>query len=91
MVALIEKAGIVCVPEVARGHFSLQKIMTMLSGKSTVGDSPREGLYLRREDSQFLVDRAKIVQPEFSQAIEEHWSKSGLTRNSLARMQLQNA
>jgi hypothetical protein len=88
---LTQKAGIVCVPEVARGHFSLQKIKAMLSGRSANGDCPREGLYLRRDDSKFLVDRAKIVQPEFTQAIEEHWSKSGLTRNSLARMQLQNA
>jgi hypothetical protein len=85
--ALIKKTGIACVPEVARGHFSLQRITAMLSGKSAVGDFPREGLYLRRDDSEFLIARAKIVQPEFSQAIEEHWSKNGLTRNSLVHKQ----
>ena len=82
--ALTSQIGLSCVPEVSRGQFSLEKIKSMLSGKSAVGDSTREGLYLRRDDPQYLLSRAKIVQPEFLQAIEEHWSKNGLTRNHLA-------
>ena len=83
--ALTDATGIAHVPEVARGQFSLEKIKSMIEGRSAVGDSSREGLYLRRDDADFLVARAKIVQPEFLQTIEEHWSKTGLTRNNLAR------
>lgn len=86
--ALTDKAGIVCVPSVAAGDFPMKKIKAMLAGRSAVGDLQREGLYLRRDDAEFLVARAKIVQPEFLQTIEEHWSKSGLTQNRLARTQL---
>lgn len=82
--ALTAQSGLACVPEVTRGQFSLEQIKSLLSGTSAVGDSSREGLYLRRDDQQYLLSRAKIVQPEFLQAIEEHWSKNGLTRNHLA-------
>ena len=81
---LLLDCGLACVPEVTRGTFTLDKIKVMLAGSSAVGDSLREGLYLRREDQQFLIARAKIIRPEFTQAIEEHWSKSGLTCNQLA-------
>ncbi len=82
---LTEKAEIVCVPEVARGHFTLQKIKMMLSGISAVGDFSREGLYLRRDDDEWLKVRAKIVQSEFTQTIEEHWSNAAFCRNQIER------
>jgi hypothetical protein len=43
-----------------------------------------EGLYLRRDQGGFLEARAKLVRPEFVQAIEEHWSSRTLERNGLA-------
>ena len=82
--SLLVECGLACVPEVTRGTFALEKIKALLARQSAVGDSLLEGLYLRREDNQFLIARAKIVRPEFTQAIEEHWSKSGLIPNCLA-------
>jgi len=42
-----------------------------------------EGVVLRieSEDGQWLVERAKVVRPEFVQAITTHWSKQTMEKN----------
>lgn len=42
-----------------------------------------EGVVLRVEsqDEQWLVERAKVVRPEFVQAITTHWSKQTMEKN----------
>jgi ATP-dependent RNA circularization protein (DNA/RNA ligase family) len=81
--ALTESLGLVRVPVIARGRFSLEKVQTLL-GTSKLTQAPMEGLYVRRDRGDFLEARAKLVRPEFIQAIEEHWSSRPLQRNSLA-------
>jgi len=52
---------------------------------SALGGGPREGSYLRREESDWLLHRAKIVRPDFTQAISEHWSRKSLVLNAICR------
>jgi ATP-dependent RNA circularization protein (DNA/RNA ligase family) len=81
--ALVESLGLQCVPVVARGHFTVDEVVKLL-GPSRLTQAPMEGVYLRRDAGDFLLSRAKLVRPEFVQAIEEHWSSRPLERNTLA-------
>jgi len=78
--------GIVTVPELSRGRYSVESLQSLL-GKSQVADGQAEGLYVRREASGLLRARAKLVRAEFARAIEVHWSKRKLEENQLARSQ----
>lgn len=82
--ALLDPLGIHVVPAIATGRFQLDDLRRMLDQPSRVGSGPLEGLYLRREADGWLTDRAKLVRAEFTQAIEEHWSRQPLVRNRLA-------
>ena len=79
---LLEKVGIVSVPQVARGRFTIDELSGLLA-QSRFGDRPAEGLYLRSDEGAWLARRAKLVRPAFIQSIEEHWSHSGVTANRL--------
>lgn len=70
------------VPEIARGRFVFSELTGLLS-KSQLTDQPAEGLYLRIEDSEWLIQRAKLVRPAFIQSIEEHWTRGGIQPNRL--------
>lgn len=71
------------VPELGRGHYNIARLKALL-GKSQVTEGAAEGLYVRREASDVLIARAKLVRSEFAQAIDEHWSKRRLEENHLA-------
>lgn len=45
---------------------------------------PMEGIYLRVCHVGITAARAKIVRQEFTQAIDEHWTKGPLVKNALA-------
>jgi ATP-dependent RNA circularization protein (DNA/RNA ligase family) len=75
--------GISQVPRVDYGHFTLAKLSELLS-QSQLGDKPAEGLYLRFDQGDWLVQRAKLVRPAFIQSVEQHWSRSGIRANRLA-------
>lgn len=77
---LLREVGITPVPNVARGRFTLPKLLGLL-GDSRLTEGPMEGLYIRRESEEWLVDRAKVVRAEFVQSIEEHWSARKLEKN----------
>lgn len=80
--ALVEALGLAHVPVIARGRFSLESIQKLL-GPSRLAPVPMEGLYVRRDQGDFLDARAKLVRAEFVQAIEEHWSSRPMQRNGL--------
>ena len=76
--------GLATVPVVARGTYSLKDLRRLLLNlPSRFGGDPAEGIYLRQDEPNWLCQRAKLVRPEFVQAIEEHWSKRSLERNTL--------
>ncbi len=78
---LVTALGLSRVPELARGRFHLDDL-PRLFGPSRLTHAPLEGLYVRRDEGDFLQARAKLVRPGFIQAIEEHWSSRPLNRNS---------
>ena len=78
--------GIVTAPIVARGSFTLPDLtQLLLTLPSRFGSEAAEGLYLRQDRDEWLLERAKLVRPEFMQAIEEHWMKRPLERNAVSR------
>lgn len=81
--ALVERIGLCRVPLLAKGVFDLPRLITLL-GESRLTNGPAEGLYVRRDQGDFLESRAKLVRPEFAQAIEEHWSTRKLRANDLS-------
>lgn len=79
---LVRGLGIATVPELGRGHQTLESLAKSLA-RSRLTDGPAEGLYVRQEVNGVLQARAKLVRAEFVQAIEEHWSKRKLEANQL--------
>lgn len=78
----IDSLGLERVPELAEGLFSKLELLSFL-GNSRLTDSPREGIYLRKENDEILLSRAKIVNADFVQNISEHWMSKGLIKNSV--------
>ena len=75
--------GLALVPRLARGHFDLAGLIDLLD-QSQLTDGPAEGLYLRWDEGDWSMGRAKLVRPEFTQAIGEHWSRGALQTNQMA-------
>jgi RNA ligase len=72
------------VPRIFKGRVKLADLQKMLESEpSRLGNGPLEGLYIRRDDGEWLQARAKLVRPDFLQAIEEHWSSKPLKQNKL--------
>lgn len=70
------------VPEIARGRFTLHQLTELLlDARSHCRDGTIEGLVIRSEYESKCVARAKLVRPDFSQAIQEHWRTRPLTWN----------
>lgn len=82
--ALAEETGLSTIGQISKGMFSKAEIIAMVNGRSSYTNGPREGIYLRREEDGWLVDRAKIVRAEFTQAIVEHWSSKAVVPNKVA-------
>lgn len=81
---LAVKLGLTVVPKVFEGHATLPALTGLVAEPSAYAGGAREGIYLRREEGDFLEARAKLVNPEFTQAIGEHWSRGELETNQLA-------
>jgi ATP-dependent RNA circularization protein (DNA/RNA ligase family) len=76
--------GLVTVPEIFRGRASLEELKRdLLNLKSACGAPELEGVVVRTEDDRHLIARAKLVRPNFLQAIGEHWSRKALEWNRL--------
>ena len=80
--ALCSNMGIAQVPVVARGRFAFKQLVKLMA-KSSLGDQPAEGIYLRSDSGKWLAQRAKLVRPEFLQSLEAHWSRSRIKPNLL--------
>lgn len=77
-----QELGILEVPLLRQGHFSLKKLRLMISD-SILGDTRAEGIYVRFDQGDWLGNRAKIVGSEFIQSIEKHWSCTKIKANQL--------
>jgi len=81
--AFAVELGLSVVPTLGSGTFDVAGLRALL-GTSRLTDDPAEGLYVRSDADGRLVARAKLVVPEFVQAIDAHWSKTALRTNALA-------
>ena len=72
------------VPTISCGHFLLSELSELLL-QSKLGDHPAEGIYLRSDRDDWLVQRAKLVRPAFIQSVEQHWSRRNIEPNQLKR------
>lgn len=79
---LFREVQVESVPFMARGHFTLGSIKSLLA-ESNFGDQPAEGICIRYESGGWLAKRAKLVRPSFVQQMEQHWSRAGLRKNRL--------
>ena len=82
--ALARSAGLVTVPQVLHGKATVPTL------KKLVGDTAScyragalEGLVIRRESTDWCESRAKLVLPDFTQAIDTHWRKRALEWNRI--------
>lgn len=80
--ALCNTMGIAQVPIIARGRFAFEDLVRLMA-KSALVDQPAEGIYLRSDSGKWLVQRAKVVRPEFLQSLDMHWSRRGIEPNLL--------
>lgn len=81
---LLRELGLHGVPLLGRGEYTPERLRELVSGPSRVGSGAMEGVVVRQEEGGFTARRAKLVRAEFTQAIEEHWSRKPLHPNQLA-------
>jgi ATP-dependent RNA circularization protein (DNA/RNA ligase family) len=82
--ALLSAIGLSAVPRVSQGKFNLEELKKIVSGKSSVyRNGNMEGVILRKENNDWLVQRTKLVRPDFTQTIQEHWSKRSIEWNKI--------
>ena len=78
------------VPLVAERAFSgPEDLRALLETKSQFSDEHVEGVYVRVDRDPgdgtpgHLMDRAKVVHPEFIQNITDHWMSKKMVRNQI--------
>ncbi len=81
--SMLQSVGIIPVPKIGMGLFSLKELTKMLYKPSAFGNETREGIYIRHAQDGRLISRAKLVRPEFVQKIDEHWSSRSIQPNRL--------
>ncbi len=79
----VSQLGLYVVPLISFGYFSLTELKE-ISFVSRFGNELNEGIYIRYDDKDWLIKRAKLVRPEFCQTITVHWGKGKITPNILA-------
>jgi hypothetical protein len=80
---LFERAGVCGAPELAVGLVEVGEAASLI-GRSCFYDGTMEGVYFRLEEGETVRSRAKIVNPDFTQAITEHWAKRPVELNQLS-------
>lgn len=80
--ALASAAGLASVPVLLRGRTDLTELEQLLAvSSSRYRTGLMEGVVVRRETTDWCESRAKLVHPDFIQAIEEHWSRRRIEWN----------
>lgn len=82
------EASVAVVPLLFRGKANLESLKSLLVQEpSRFRSGTLEGIVIRKESRDWLEARAKLVQPDFTQNIAEHWSRRGIKWNRLRRQQ----
>jgi ATP-dependent RNA circularization protein (DNA/RNA ligase family) len=77
---IFQHCHIFSVPKVARGKFTLDELKNLMQ-KSAFGSQTAEGLYLRHDSENWLIQRAKLVRENFVQEDTKHWSLKTIETN----------
>jgi ATP-dependent RNA circularization protein (DNA/RNA ligase family) len=81
---LTKRLGISSVHAIFNGNTNIPDLkQRVLREPSRFRSGPLEGIIIRRENSEWLEARAKLVHPEFTQSITEHWTRRGIEWNRL--------
>lgn len=80
---ILRVLSIFTVPRISNGCFTVAELSRLMS-QSQLSTKPVEGLYLRFDEGDWLIKRAKLVRPAFIQSVERHWSRSGIKPNRLS-------
>ena len=82
--ALASTLGLATVPRLMDGRFSLLQLKDALIGQhSRFRKGALEGVVIRRDSAEWCEARAKLVRPDFTQTIGEHWSGRRIEWNRL--------
>jgi ATP-dependent RNA circularization protein (DNA/RNA ligase family) len=83
--ALAQTYGFATVPCLLTGQVSLDQLKSLLNETSSRFRSGcLEGVVIRQDSNDWCQARAKLVRSDFTQAIEEHWSRRRVEWNRLA-------
>lgn len=81
---LAAQTGLSTVPRLHQGSTTLTELKQLVAqAESHYRTGPLEGVVVRRENAKWCEAKAKLVRPDFTQAIAEHWSRRGLEWNQL--------
>lgn len=82
--ALASEAGLKAVPQVLQGKATLSALEQLVKNTlSRYRSGALEGVVIRRESSGWCEARAKLVRPDFTQAIDTHWRKRVIEWNRM--------
>lgn len=82
--ALVSQLGLRPIHQLGMGHYRLSSLKQMIATiPSDYREGVCEGIYFRHEDKDWLIARAKLVHPDFTQSIGEHWRSRSLRWNAL--------
>jgi ATP-dependent RNA circularization protein (DNA/RNA ligase family) len=81
---LAREAQLVTVPQVLQGKTSVSALKELVTTThSRYRDGALEGVVIRRESAEWCEARAKLVRPDFMQAIDTHWRKQKIEWNRI--------
>lgn len=81
---LASRAGVVTVPKVLQGKTTTSALRLLIANTpSHYRQGPLEGVVIRRESPDWCEARAKLVRPDFTQAINTHWRKRAIEWNRI--------
>ncbi len=79
---LFSEIDVTPVPRRFSGRTTLEHLKHLLSSESSLfHNGPMEGLVIRRENADWLTQRAKLVSAGFTQGITQHWSRRAIEWN----------
>lgn len=82
--AMASGAGLVTVPQLLHGKATVQTLKQLVTETaSRYRTGALEGVVIRRESVDWCEARAKLVRPDFTQAIDTHWRKRALEWNRI--------
>lgn len=84
----MSKTSIPTVPKIDTVKFSNKlemkdKLLKYLDTSSRFREGFVEGVYIRKDNGQWLERRCKLVRPDFVQGIDEHWTKKEMIKNRI--------